>query len=154
MEDFRAKNNAHLILFPSDWNETRSCSSVPCSSAQLCSLDMCVQQVQDFIEGKQTLKQTHKQFFISCVCRENCGYSLFWVVSRPYHSEAAVSCMPQQSLPASASSWGWGRGHLLPFWGKVIYSERDAGLQLLCRTIKMKPRLLFSVHCNSRHTFH
>lgn len=38
--------------FPVAGMKQRSSSSVPCSSAQLCSLDMCVQQVQGLIEGK------------------------------------------------------------------------------------------------------
>lgn len=38
--------------FPLAGMKQRSCSSMPCSSTQLCSLDMCVQQVQSFIDSQ------------------------------------------------------------------------------------------------------
>lgn len=91
--------------------ERKSCSRVPscCLSAQFCSLDMRVQPVEGFIEGKQTQS---KQFSISCGHHAMCGYLVFWVVSRRYHGEAALSCVPQPSPPGSASPWAWGRGRL------------------------------------------
>lgn len=90
-------------------NKRRSCSCVPscCLSAQLRSLDLRVQQVEGFIDRKQAQS---KQFSIPCGCHENCGYLLVWVVSRPYHGEAAVSCVPQPLPLGVASPWDWGRG--------------------------------------------
>ena len=78
--------------------ERKSCSCMPscCLSAQLCSLDMRVQQVEGIIGGKQTRS---KQFSISCGCRENCGYLVFGVVSGSYHGQDVVSCIPQPLSP-------------------------------------------------------
>lgn len=141
------------ILFPfplAGIKERKSCSCVPscCLSAQLCSLNMRVQQMEGFIEGKQTQS---KQFSISCGCHENYGYLVFWVVSRIYYGEAAVSCVPQPSPLGSASPWGWGRAS--PPGGRSLVKREMLNCSCCAGLIKIKPSPLMSAHCNFRHTF-
>lgn len=129
--------------------ERKRCSSVPscCWSAQLSLLDVHVQQVEGFTEGKQTWS---KQFCISCGCHDNCGYLVFWVVSRPYHGQSAVSCIPQPLYLGSASPQGRRRGS--PPGGRSLIKREILNCSCCAGPIKMKPSLLINAHWNFRHT--
>lgn len=130
--------------------ERKRCSSVTscCWSARLSLLDVHVQQVEGFTEGKQTWS---KQFCISCGCHDNCGYLVFWVVSRPYHGQSAVSCIPQPLYLGSASPRGRCRGS--PPGGRSLIKREILNCSCCAGPIKMKPSLLINAHWNFRHTF-
>lgn len=146
LEDFRAKNNAHLILFPSGWNETKK--KLHLRALFICTAvlagHVCAAGTRLYWRKESPQASSQAVFHLVCLSWKLWLFVIlsgkqalpWWSCCFLHHS----AITRQRSLIALL-----GQGHLVRerCWTTVFVQD-----------YKNEAKTVVSVHWNSRHTFH